>query len=112
MVRGVKIVELSSDMRPACGLANAPGLIDLAEPRVAIGLRRAREVAQVTLGMLALAIGRVREPYPRRGGVPGGPVITNIRPQSPRFRSSQAGCQYRHRGVVGVQLRRTPHVTP
>ena len=78
-------------MRPASGLANAPGRIDLVESRVAIGLQRAREVAQVTLGMLALAIGRVREPHPRRRGVPGGPVIPNIRPQSPRFRSSQAG---------------------
>ena len=108
----LKIVEFPSHVRPARGLANAPGLIDLVEPRVPVGLQRAREVAQVTLGMLALAIGRVREPHPRRRGVPGGPVIPNIGPQSPRFRSSQAGRQYRHRGVVGVQLRRTHHVTP
>ena len=112
LVSDVKIVELPSDVRPTRRLANASGFIDLVEPRVPVGLQRAREVAQVTLGMLALAIGRVREPHPRRRGVPGGPVVTNIGPQSARFRSSQAGCQYRHRGVVGVQLRRTHHVTP
>ena len=87
----MKIVEFSSNVRPAGGLSNASGLIHVIEPRIAIRLQRAREVAQVTLGMLALAIGRVGEPHPRWRGVPGGPVITNIGPPSPRFRFSQAG---------------------
>src|ERR1039457_1033626 len=90
----LKIVEFPSNVRPACGLTNAPRFIHLVEPRVAIRLQRSREVAQVALGMLALAIGRVREPHPRRRGVPGRPVITNIDRKSTRLNSSHLVISY------------------
>ncbi len=86
----LKIVEFPANVRPASGLANAPGRIDLVESRVPVGLQDAHIVLQVSRRMLPLAIGRVGEPHRGRRGVPGGTVIPNIRPHSPRLRSAQA----------------------
>ena len=111
-MRDVQIVKLPAHVRPAGRLLNASGFVDLVEPRVAIRLQRAREVAQVRLRMLALAIRRVGEPHRRRRRVSRGPVVAHIGPQPSRFCFSQAWRQHRNRRVVGVQLRRAHHVTP
>jgi len=99
-------------MRPAGRFLDASGLVDLLEPRVAIGLQRARELSQVRLRMFAFTIRRVGEPYRCGRCVSRGTIIANISPQPPGFCFAVAGRQHRNRRVVGVQLRRAHHVTP
>ena len=112
LMRDVQVVELSAHMRPAGRFLNAPGFVHRIESRVAIGLQRAREIAEVRLRMLALAIRRVGEPHRRRCCVSRGAVIAHIGPQPPGFCFSISRRQHRNRRVVGVQLRRAQHVTP
>ena len=69
-----------------------------------------REVAQMLLRMLALAIRRVGEPHGRRRGIAGGTIIANVSPQPPGLRLAVAGSQHRNRRVVGMQLVAAEHV--
>jgi hypothetical protein len=46
-MREVQVVDLPAHMRPAGRFPNAPGFIDLIEPRVTISLQRARELIRV-----------------------------------------------------------------
>ena len=66
-VRLLQVVELAPDVRPAGNFLDAAILfIELIESGVGIGLQRTAKPAQMLLGMFALAIGRVGEPYRRR----------------------------------------------
>jgi hypothetical protein len=58
----------------ACRLANRAIAEQLVKARVGIGLQNTLEASQVTLGMNALPVGRVREPY---GGrlLRSGPMV-------------------------------------
>ena len=107
-VRDVQIVELSAHVRPAGRFLNASCFVDLIETRVAIGLQRAREAAQVRFRMLALAIRRVGEPHRWRRRVSRGPIIAHVGPQPPGFCFAVARRQHRNRRVIGMQLRSPP----
>jgi hypothetical protein len=57
-MRQVQIVELSAHMRPTGCFLNLSGFVHRVESRVAVGLQRARKIAEMRLRMLALAIRR------------------------------------------------------
>ena len=111
-MRDVQIVKLSAHVRPAGRFLNAPGFVHRIESRVAIRLQRAREIAEMRLRMLALAIRRVGEPHRRRCCVSRRTVVAHIRPQPSGFCFAISRRQHRNRRVVGVQLGRAQHVTP
>ena len=79
-MRDVQIVKLSAHMRPAGRFLNAPGFVHRIESRVTIGLQRAREIAEMRLRMLALAIRRVGEPDRRWCCVSRRAIVAHIRP--------------------------------
>ena len=98
-----QVEELASPMRPAGRLddrsALARGLVEPVEPGIGIRLHQADIAGQVTLGMLAAAVGRVEERRRRRIGSAERLVVAHIGPQP-----SRAGLALgldRHRGVVG-----------
>src|SRR3546814_15552104 len=98
------IVELASNMGPESGFCNPTTDVKCIEPGIPIGLNNALEAFKMTLGMLTFAIRRVSEPHRRRLLAGCGPVIAHIRPQTPCTGLAPARCQYRHRGVVRMNL--------
>ena len=59
----LQVVELAPDVRPTGDFLDSAILfIELIESGVGIGLERAPKLAQMLLGVFALAIGRIGEP--------------------------------------------------
>jgi hypothetical protein len=103
-------VKPSAHVRPAGRFLDASGLVDLLEARVAIGLQRSRELAQVRLRMLAFAVRRVGEPHRRGRCVSRRTIIANVGPQPSGFCFAVAWRQHPNRRVIGVQLVCAHHV--
>ena len=59
----MEIVELAPHVGRARSFLDASVSIEMMEARIAIGLQRAAEVAQMLARMFSLAIGRVGKPY-------------------------------------------------
>jgi hypothetical protein len=78
--------------------------VELIEAGIGIGLQHASEVGQVRSRALALTIGTVTEEHRRRIDTSRRAIIAHIRPEPPLLGSAAAGAQYRHRGVIAVDL--------
>lgn len=104
------IEELASQMDPASGFLHLPSRINRIETRIGVGLQDVGEGAQVTLRMLALAIGRVRESHGRRVIAAGGAIVAHIGPQPCGLGLSFAGREHRQRSVVGMHFVAGKHV--
>ena len=105
MVGDLDVVELAPHMRPAGGLADAAGVVEMMEAGVAIGLQGPAEAVQMPARMLALAVRRVGEPDRRRGGIVRRAIVADIRPEPAGLGLAVARSQHRHRSIVGMQLR-------
>ncbi|VVE58437.1 hypothetical protein PHO31112_05319 [Pandoraea horticolens] len=108
---GMQVVELAPRMRPARSFDDIAALANLLVAAIGIGLKRAFELGQVLLRMLALAVRGVGEPDCGRRGVARVPVIAHIDPQPSRLCLAVAGSEHRHRGIVGMQFRGRHHVS-
>lgn len=91
-------------MRPASGLLDRAVGVERREAGKGIGLEDTLEVFEVSLRVLASAIGRVREPDRRRRRIGTGAVVAHVGPQPPGLGLSLAWCKDRNRRVVGMQL--------
>jgi hypothetical protein len=78
--RIASVVELASDVSPACSLADLATFVKMMEARISIRLQGAVERAQVLARMLALAIRRIRKPHCRRRIKTGRAIIAYIGP--------------------------------
>jgi hypothetical protein len=77
----VQVPPGPAGMRPAGGLGDLAGGVQLAPAAVGVGLQDAAEAAQVACGCSPLRSGRVLEPGRRRLGGAGGPVVAHVDPQ-------------------------------
>src|ERR1700756_2155596 len=109
-MRLVKVVELASDVCPACGFTDAALFVKPVETCVSISLQNALIVPQVRRRMLALAIRRISEPDRGWRFAARGPVVANIRPQTARLCLAVARLQHRNRHIVAVQFLRAEYI--
>jgi len=107
----LQVVELASHVRPTGDFLNPTILffIELIESGIGIGLQRTLKPTQMSLGMFALAIGRVGKPHRRCRQLARRPIVSNIGPQTSRLRLAIAWRQHRYRRVIGTQLARCQH---
>src|SRR5262249_45069938 len=99
-------------MCPAGDFLDAAAFVQLVKSGVGIALQAAEKTPQMLLGMLALAIRRVREPNRRWIRRSAGPVVANVAPQTPGLGLARPRRQHWYRRVVGVQLVAVENVTP
>ena len=98
------VEEFPPDMRPAGGVADPSGLVEVVEAGIAVGLQRASEGFQVLPRMLALAIRGLLEEHGWRLRAAGWSIIPDIRPQPSGLGLAFSRRQHRYRHVVGMQL--------
>ena len=105
-------VELAPAVRPARRLGDragfSPGVIEIVEPGIGIGLQDAGIVGQVLARMLATTVARVVEQGRRWRRTAERPVIAHVGPKPAR--DGLAAGQHRHGGVVAMDPRGTQHV--
>src|SRR4051812_43663434 len=100
LVRFVKVIKLSSNVRPATCFNNRAAFIQPVESRECVGLQDAVKLQKVIGGMFGTATRRVCEPYSWRFSVTCRSIIANIGPESACLRFSIPRGQYCNRRVV------------
>ena len=79
-----ELEELAPPMAPACRFGNwtrpPPGVVEIAEPGIGVGLEYPGITGQMPGGMLAAAIARVEEHRRRRVGPAKRPVVAHAGP--------------------------------
>ena len=96
--------ELAPRVGPAGSFDNRPrrtiSRIEPVESCISVGLENSRIAGQMTLGMIASPIARIKEHCRRRIAASKGPIIANVGPKPSRY--GLAFGQHGHRRVVAV----------
>src|SRR5258706_10140918 len=103
-MRDVDLVELTSRVSPTGNFDDRSTFVEMLEASIGVGLERTLVELEVLAWVLALAIGRVGEPYGGCSRIARWQVVADIGPESPDLRPAVARREHRDRRVVGVQL--------
>src|SRR5258708_9815931 len=87
-MRDVDLVELTSRVSPAGNFDDRSTFVEMLEASIGVGLERTLVELEVLAWVLALAIGRVGEPYGGRARIPRRAAVAEPRSQSPRLLSA------------------------
>src|SRR5258706_2746535 len=100
-MRDVDLVELTSRVSPTGNFDDRSTFVEMLEASIGVGLERTLVELEVLAWVLALAIGRVGEPYGGCRPVAPRAGVAGLRPEGPRLPPSPAP-----RGPPGRPCRR------